>query len=141
MTEISLESVTAKLDNLNKTLEGIISRQDAIIGLLQPKQRKSPAKVSLAPLNEQMLPFQASFPPREYERFLSYWTEEDAKGVERWRKQPTWNVKARMRRWMMNKEDKDYAYSQSRRTREDVGGQPVQRTQEGASHGFEKIFS
>lgn len=111
MTEISLEKIITLLTETNELLKAQISHQDSIIELLRPKPRKSPVKSSTEPLTAQMEPHRGSFPPREYERFLSYWTEVDSKGTERWQKQTTWNVAARMRRWMMNKDDKDYQQS------------------------------
>jgi hypothetical protein len=39
---------------------------------------------------------------RELFKFWNYWTEKDMRGKERWRKQPTFEVKRRLTSWLLN---------------------------------------
>lgn len=96
-------------------LQEIISRLDRIITLLEAKGSRGgtkAVKAALPPLVEQIQPYRGSYPPREIEKFLIYWSESNARGKQLWETKPTWQIAGRLRTWMMNVEDKDFKATQ-----------------------------
>lgn len=106
-----------------------------LVEVLKPKERKTPSPKTIVPLKQQLEPFVASTPPREIEKFLNYWTEQNKKGIELWQTKPTWEVGKRLKRWMMNVDERNYKESQ-RFIKEPP--KPYANRIEGIDVGFEK---
>lgn len=103
--ETQLDRIEAKLDELLKSKK-------------KTRQLKIPETRTL---EEQLEPFRGSHPPREIEKFISYWGEGNL-----WKKQKTWEIDKRLKRWMMNVEDRNWQQSQ-RQSLKTVDEKPVER--------------
>lgn len=91
---------------MQEQLNRIESMLAELLKRTEPKTRpKKP--IDTRTLEEQLAPFRRTHSPRELEKFLSYWSEGN-----RWKKEKTWEVEKRLKRWMMNVEDRNFKESQ-----------------------------
>ncbi len=118
----------------------ILTRQDEILALLQPKVRKSSSPKTTTPLEVQIEPYRHLYPPREIEKFINYWSEQNKRGTQLWQTKPTWEIKLRLQRWMMNKEDTDFKKSQQQSLKT-IDEAPREQRGERIDTGFRKLFS
>lgn len=111
-------------------LDRIEQKLDLLLARTEPKKRPRQTKIAeTRSLEDQLAPFRSSHPPREIEKFINYWSEGDL-----WKKQKTWEIDKRLKRWMMNVEDRNWKESQRKVKVEE---KPQERT--ARVGGFESI--
>lgn len=69
----------------------------------EEKKEKRTAALSLT-LELQIEPIKGQYAPSLIKDFIDYWDEPDLKGVPRWRKEKTWEIKRRLDRWQRQQE-------------------------------------
>jgi len=77
-------------------------------------------------LEELIEPYRGRYGPGIIEDFLLYWTEENQKGIQRWKTEKTWETQKRLTRWMKNQDKWDNQKIQRQKLKQ-VDEQPVQR--------------
>lgn len=91
---------------MQEQLNRIESMLAELLKRTEPKTRPK-KQIDTRTLEEQLAPFIGITSPRELEKFISYWSEGN-----RWKKEKTWEVEKRLKRWMMNVEDRNFKESQ-----------------------------
>ena len=79
-------------------------------------------------LEEQIVPFRGQYAPGLITDFILYWSETDGRGIEKWKKQKTWEIEKRLKRWQRQNEKWDYDKTQQQQLKK-VDEMPVYREQ------------
>lgn len=122
------------LKQINHKLNILLERTE------KKKKIKTPKEKDNRSLEEQITPFRGQYAPGLITDFILYWSESDGKGVEKWKKEKTWEIGKRLKRWQRQNEKWDYEKSQ-RQQLKNVDEMPVQREQytERIDAGFSSI--
>lgn len=112
--------------------------------LLERTERKKKVKTlkerDNRSLEIQIEPFKGQYAPGMITDFILYWSESDNKGIEKWRKEKTWEIGKRLKRWQRQNEKWDHEKSQRQQLKK-VDEMPVHREQftERIDTGFSSI--
>jgi len=141
-SESARQSANIRWNKLNNDDANAMRTQSERNAIKESKGKENKVKESKSreTLLSQLEAFKEEYSPSLLEDFENYWGEKDSKGKQRWKKEKTWDISRRLKKWKKTQEKWDWERSQRQQLKK-VDEMPVKRENKNVvkDEGFQSI--